>query len=339
MKSRAIGPVAQVLAVAALSLGLTACGSSSGTGADSGSQPPATSADFPSPKGKSMLEIKKGLGAGPALAPTVSVLGTGKDRYGFGLFDRARKQIAQTPVALYLERQGSRVVSGPFLARGLPLTVKPAFQSETVAKDPNAAKSLYVAHLKIPRPGDYAVLGVAKLDGRLVATDPIGLRVSAKDAVPNVGDPAPRIETQTSKSVGGDLAKIDTRAPHDSMHDVNFADALGKRPILLLFATPALCQSRVCGPVVDIAGELKSESKTDTAFIHQEIFRGNTIAPGCLEGTRAEAECFQSQVLAYHLPTEPWAFAIDKQGKIVARLEGAFSKDELDAAVKRAEAG
>ncbi len=303
------------------------------------SQPPATSADFPSPKGKSMLQIKNGLGPGPVLAPTVSVLGTGKDRYGFGLFDRARKQIAQTPVALYVERQGSTKVTGPFLARALPLTVKPAFQSETVAKDPDAAKSLYVSDLKIPAPGDYAVLGVAKLDGRLVATDPIGLRVSAKDVVPNVGDLAPRIDTPTVKSVGGDVAKIDTRTPHDSMHDVNFADAIGKRPILLLFATPALCQSRVCGPVVDIAEELKSESKGDTVFIHQEIYRDNTIAPGCLEGTRAEGQCFQPQVLAYHLPTEPWAFAIDKRGKIVARLEGAFSKSELAAAVKRAEAG
>ena len=40
------------------------------------------------------------------------------------------------------------IVSGPFLARDLPLVVKPAFQSETVAKDPQAAKSLYVADLR-----------------------------------------------------------------------------------------------------------------------------------------------------------------------------------------------
>ncbi|MEA2458470.1 MAG: hypothetical protein QOC95_1442 [Thermoleophilaceae bacterium] len=337
--SRRILSAAPLLAAAALSLGLSACGSSSSNAGTDSSQPPATSADFPSPKGKSMLQIKKGLGPGPVLAPTVSVLGTGKDRYGFGLFDRARKQIAQTPVALYVERQGTTKVTGPFLARDLSLTVKPAFQSETVAKDPTAAKSLYVTDIKIPKAGDYAVLGVAKLDGRLVATDPVGLRVSVNDPVPNVGDPAPRIDTATLKSVGGDASKIDTRTPPDTMHDVNFADALGKRPILLLFATPALCQSRVCGPVADIAEEVKSESKTDTAFIHQEIYRDNTIAPGCLEGTRPETQCFQPQVLAYHLPTEPWAFAIDKKGTIVARLEGAFSKGELQSAVKRAEAG
>jgi hypothetical protein len=138
-------------------------------------------------------------------------------------------------------------------------------------------------------------------------------------------------------SVGGDVSKIDTRTPPDSMHDVNFADVVGKKPIILLFATPALCQSRVCGPVVDIAEELKSEHKGEAAFIHMEIYNGNKIGQGCLDGTRQQSQCFRPQVLAYHLPTEPWAFAIDKHGKIVDRLEGAFSKSELETALKLAE--
>lgn len=331
-------PIAAVLPPLLLSLVAVGCGSSN-TGKDSASasQPPASSADFPSPKGKSLLEIKRGLGPGPVLAPTVSVVAPGTDRYGFGLFDRARKQIAQAPVALYVEKSGSRKVSGPFLAHDLPLVVKPAFQSETVAKDPQAAKSLYVTQLRVKQAGDYAVLGVAKLDGRLVATDPIYLGVGTSSDVPRVGQAAPRITTPTVQSVGGDVSKIDTRTPPDSMHDVNFADVVGKKPVILVFATPALCQSRVCGPVVDIAEEVKAEHKGDVAFIHMEIYNNNTIAQGCLEGTRLVNECLRPQVLAYHLPSEPWAFAIDRQGKIVARLEGAFSKSELENALKLAE--
>jgi hypothetical protein len=330
--------IAASMLSAALALAVSACGNSS-TSKDSASpaQPPASSADFPSTKGRSLLQIKQGLGPGPVLAPTVSVVAPGKDRYGFGLFDRARKQIAQAPVALYMERSGSRRVIGPFLAHDLPLEVKPAFQSETVAKDPQAAKSLYVADLRVKRAGNYAVLGVAKLDGRLVATDPIYLGVGARSDVPKVGQLAPRIDTPTVRSVGGDVSKIDTRTPPDSMHDVNFADVLGKRPIILVFATPALCQSRVCGPVVDIAEEVKAEDKGDAAFIHMEIYNNNTIAQGCLDGTALVNQCLRPQVLAYHLPTEPWAFAIDRRGKIVARLEGAFSKGELESALKLAE--
>jgi hypothetical protein len=322
--------------LAALSLGLAACGSSGSDDSASRSQPTASKAAFPSPKGKSMLELKRGLGAGPVLAPTVQQLDPGRQRYGFALFTTARKQISGIPVALYLERSGSSKVLGPFVARDESLSVAPPFQSETVAKDPDAAKSLYVSHLPFAKPGTYAVLGVAKLDGRLVATDPIGARVLASDPVPNVGDKAPVVETPTIKSVNGDVASIDTRTPPDDMHAVNFAEIAGRKPAILVFATPALCQSRVCGPVVDIADELQNEAKGQANFIHMEIYRDNTIKPGCLEGKRPQTECLRPQVLAYNLQTEPWAFAIDRHGRVAARLEGAYSKGELQSALKAA---
>jgi hypothetical protein len=319
---------ARLTLLALVAVVIAGCGGSSG-GSDSSSgsaSPPASSADFPSPKGRSLLELRKGLGPGPVLAPTVSIVGTGKDRYGFGLFDRARKQIAQAPVALYVEKSGSRVVHGPFLARDLPLSVKPAFQSETVAKDPDAAKSLYVADLDVKKAGDYAVLGVAKLDGRLVATDPIYLGVGKPSQVPSVGERAPVIDTPTVKSAGGDIAAIDTRVPPDTMHDENFADVVGKKPVVLVFATPALCQSRVCGPVVDIAEEVKSEHKDDdVAFIHMEIYNQNNANKG-----------YRPQLKAFHLQTEPWAFVFDKSGKISTRFEGAFSAAELETAIRTA---
>jgi hypothetical protein len=325
-------------ALAALLALVAGCGSSdNSTPASDSSAPVAKAGDFPSTKNKSMLQIKRSLGGGgPVLAPTVQQLDIGNERYGFALFTTARKQITGVPVALYLQKQGTAKTYGPFVTRDLSLAVKPQFQSETVAKDPDAAKSLYVGRLPFKKPGVYAVMAVAKLDGRLVATSPIGARVLARDPVPNVGDRAPSVATPTVKSVGGDVSKIDTRQPHDDMHDVNLADVLGKKPVILVFATPALCQSRVCGPVVDIAQELKAESKGRAAFIHMEIYRGNTIKNGCLEGTRAQTQCLLPQVLAYHLQTEPWAFAIDRRGKIVARLEGAYSKTELAAAVKAA---
>jgi len=41
-------------------------------------------------------------------------------------------------------------------------------------------------------------------------------------------------------------------------------------------------------------------------------------------------------VRRWNLPTEPWAFAIDREGRVAARLEGAFSARELDEALERA---
>jgi len=57
-------------------------------------------------------------------------------------------------------------------------------------------------------------------------------------------------------------------------------------------------------------------------FVHQEIYNDNEVDKG-----------FRPQVLSWKLPTEPWAFAVDRSGKVAARLEGAFSASELERAV------
>jgi hypothetical protein len=334
-------PAAALVALLLIAFGLTACGSDSGSNTNDTVAPVPSASEFPPVKGKSMLQIYNQLGAGgPVLAPTVEQLVPGRNRYGFALFTVARKQIGGVPVALYVQRQGSKKTVGPFVARDLNLAVAPPYRSETVARDPQAAKSLYVVpKLPLGKPGTYAVMAVAKLDGRLVATNPTRAVVLAHDPVPNVGDKAPVIDTPTVASSGGNIRAIDTRSPPDDMHEVSFKDVVGKKPVMLIFATPALCQSRVCGPVVDIAEEVKNETKDDVAFIHMEVYLDNTIKPGCLENTRPENQCLRPQFLAYHLATEPWAFAIDRHGRIAARLEGAYSKSEFVSAMRAAERG
>jgi hypothetical protein len=41
-------------------------------------------------------------------------------------------------------------------------------------------------------------------------------------------------------------------------------------------------------------------------------------------------------VRAFNLPSEPWLFAIDRQGTVSSVLEGAFGLEALDAAVRKA---
>ena len=321
--------IAAALAAAAL---LGGCGGGSsgnnGGGGSSTAPPVAKPEDFPKAAGQTIASLSKKYGSGgPVLAPSVSQLGPGKNRFGFGLFDRARNQITSVPVALYVAKVGGGPVSGPFLSHYESLKVDTPFQSRTVQSDPNAAKSVYVADLHFNKPGDYELLGLARYDDRLVAASTAGggVRVASKGAVPNVGEKAPRIHTATKSSVGGDVKKIDTRDPPDDMHDVDFAGVLGKKPVILIFATPLLCQSRVCGPVVDIAEQVKAKRGKDAVFIHQEIYTDNQVEKG-----------YRPQVLDYHLPTEPWLFAIDRHGVIRARIEGAFSVNELNQAVDAA---
>jgi hypothetical protein len=113
--------------------------------------------------------------------------------------------------------------------------------------------------------------------------------------------------------------------PAPDLHEHDFADVVGRQPVVLVFATPALCQSRVCGPVVDIVKQVKAEHEGEAVFIHMEIFEDNQFEKG-----------YRSQVREWRLPTEPWAFTIDRAGNVAARLEGAFSPDELERALEAA---
>jgi hypothetical protein len=311
---------------------LIAIGCGGGGGGGDADKPPAVARpeDFPVADGRTLVDLRRRLPeGGPVLAPAVSDLTVGGNRFGFGLFDRGRNQIADAQVALYTAPVGGGQARGPFVAHWESLKVGAPFQSQSVKSDPDAARSVYVATLTFGRPGKYEILGLARLDDRIVAASSVGppLVVQAKqrDRVPEVGGQAPRIHTPTEADVGGDLARIDTRAPHDSMHDVDFADVVGQRPIVLVFATPRLCQSRVCGPVVDIAEQVKAEFGDRAAFIHQEIFKDNEVDKG-----------YTPQVAAYGLPSEPWVFTIDASGRIAARIEGAYSARELTAAVRKA---
>jgi hypothetical protein len=174
-------------------------------------------------------------------------------------------------------------------------------------------------------------MGVVRLDDRLVAATPASgpIEVAADSPVPDVGERAPRTSTPTAADVAGDVEQIDTRVPPSTMHEEDFADVLGKKPAVLLFATPALCQSRVCGPVVDIAEQVKSErADEDVAWIHMEIFNDNTAEKG-----------YRPQVLEWRLPSEPWLFTVNREGRVAARIEGAFSAEELEKAVDAAVRG
>jgi hypothetical protein len=287
--------------------------------------------DFAKPSGKSLAELRQGMAEGLILAPSVSVLEPGTNRYGFALFDSARKQVAEAPVALYVSRTDGTGVHGPYVARSESLAVKPQFQSRTTASDPNAAKSVYVAQVPFPKAGRYRVTAITQLDGRPVSSSSFSADVQpsgTRGLPPVVGDAAPKVDTPTMDDVAGDAAQISTRLPPATdLLETNLADVYGKKPVALLFATPALCQSRVCGPVVDVMEQAKSQMGTDkVAFITNEIYKDNRVDQG-----------LRPQPTAYRLPTEPWLFVLDRRGKVAQRIEGAFSVAELEAAVRRVE--
>jgi hypothetical protein len=324
--------VVLLLALSVPVLVAAGCGSSGDDGPTSTPaqpQPTAKAEDFPPSSGRTLPDIINNLPAGPVLAPSVSVLEKGTNRVGFALFDTAGKQLSGAGVSLYIGATDGSSARGPFLARAESLKVSPQFESKQTATDPDSARGVYVADVPFKRNGKYAMLAIAQLDGRLVATSPIAVQVGGKNVVPpGVGEKAPVIHTLTPADVAGDMSKIDTRIPPaPSLLKDDFADVVGKKPVVITFATPQLCQSRVCGPVVDVVDEVQAKMGDKASFIHQEVYKDNSINKG-----------LRPQLQAYRLQTEPWTFVIDKSGVISTRFEGAFSAGELERAVAKASA-
>src|SRR4051794_14948992 len=305
------------------------CGSKSDDGSNSTPaqpQPAAKAEDFPQAARRTLPDIINNLPSGPVLAPSVSVIEKGTNRIGFALFDNAGKQLSGAGVSLYIGATDGSSARGPFLARSESLKVSPQFESKQTATDPDAARGVYVADVPFKRNGKYAMLAIAKLDGRLVATSPIGVQVGGKKVVPpGVGDKAPVIHTLTPADVAGDVKQIDTRIPPaPSLLKDDFADVVGKKPVVITFATPQLCQSRVCGPVVDVVAQVQATVGDKVSFIHQEVYKDNEINKG-----------LRPQLIAYRLQTEPWTFVMDRNGVVSTRFEGAFSAGELERAVAK----
>ena len=311
---------ALVAATAVVPLG---CGDE-GNQASVGPTPPPP--EFPKPSNRSFRDVIGKLRQGPAVAPSVSLLEPGTNRFGFALFDRGNRQIGDLEVALYVAGGIDETAHGPFHADYRRIEVDSEFQSRNSAEDPDSARSVYVADVKFGRPGSYVVSAVTKHAGRLVAASPAQVRVRRDAGIPGVGDRAVRVHTPTVESVGGNVEQIETRVPPDSMHEVDLAEALDRgRPVALLFSSPALCESRVCGPVTDVAEQVKSEFEDEADFIHVEFYEDNDASKGA-----------RSQSQAWGLNTEPWLFTIDADGIVAARIEGAFSVDEMRDAVRRA---
>jgi hypothetical protein len=286
----------------------------------------STAADFPATEGRSLQEIANLAQAGPQLGLATSTLTPGTQRVAFGVIDNANNFVYGKS-AVYIGRTPDAPAEGPFPAPADSLLTKPAFRSQNAAVDSSPIAQIYAAKVPFSRAGTWSVLVVTKKDNGLVgATAQVKVISKSAEKIPDVGQRPPRVSTDTTTSANGDEAAIDTRRPFGTkLHEVNFKDVLGRKPVALLFATPQLCQSRVCGPVVDIALQMQQQYGDRMAFIHEEVYRDNQIAKG-----------LRPQLKAFHLETEPWLFTIDRDGRIAARLEGSFGVNEFREAVQAA---
>lgn len=286
--------------------------------------------DFPKADGKTLTQLMGKVAAKRdlAMAPGGQELVAGEfNRLPFGLFTEARKPI-WSPTVIYVAKDAKSPAKGPYPAPAISLDVPEEFRSESSNADyGKVGNGIYSGRFKALKGVDQQqVMTLTNINGQYHATlQTLGFR--DEPATPAIGDKAPVIDNPTVEDVGGDknIAKIDTRVPPDSMHEIRMKDAIKQgRPVVLVFATPKHCVSRVCGPVVDVAEYVWAEYADRADFIHQEIYVDNDVNKGFVE-----------QVGVYRLPTEPYTFVIDEDGRIAAKFEGPVTIPELERAVRK----
>jgi hypothetical protein len=292
------------LAVALVIVLVTGCGSS-GDGSKRGAPKPGT-----------LEAIWRQAGPAVALIPGTSDYAPGKIRISFLVVDSQGRTVERPRARFWIARGRDAVPFAETTATLEPIGVGGAGTDTGV-------KGLYVAEARVAKPGHYWVVA------RPVGGRPIGgirdVEVKAQSATPAIG--AEAYPSRTPTLATAPAARLTTSRPPDrELLRYSVASSLAAhRPFVLVFATPRFCESRTCGPVVDVADAARRRfAGRGIRFIHVEIYRDNNPAKG------------QNRwVKEWHLPSEPWTFLVGADGRIKAKFEGSVSLAELSAAIRR----
>jgi hypothetical protein len=172
-------------------------------------------------------------------------------------------------------------------------------------------RGIYTVDAAFPQSGIWTA--TVKVAGQRV---PLAFEVQDHPQAPAPGMAAPRVASPTVADPLG-VDPICTRNPPCLLHQQSLATAIGAgKPVAVMFATPARCESRYCGPVLDELLKFVDSYRERIAFVHVEIYTSltsSTLIPA---------------VEAWGLPGEPWLFGVNAGGTVVARLDGAFGADE-----------
>ena len=159
----------------------------------------------------------------------------------------------------------------------------------------------------------------------------VALQVKDTPSTPEIGSPPPSTPSKTGLTVD-ELALITSDLdPNPAFYEIAFDDAVASgKPTVVVFSTPAYCQSATCGPQLDAAAIVRDRHPGEAHFIHVELF--DNPAEMRAEGD-ASLGVESPAVEPWHLPSEPWTFVIDSDGLVSARFEAFTTEDEIEAAL------
>jgi hypothetical protein len=195
-------------------------------------------------------------------------------------------------------------------------------------------RGIYEITATFAEPGDWIAEFTSVKGGRTERTR-VQFQISAKSSSPVVGAKAPDTRTPTLADVGGDVKQLSTdTSPDLDFYRVSAHDALAQhKPFVLVFATPAFCTSRVCGPTLDAIKAI-AKSEPGMTFINVEPYQ-MTYTGGHLQPVVDAQNNLQATDVtnAWGILTEPWIFVVDRDGIVRGTWSTVVSAAELTAAI------
>ena len=228
-------PAAALIALGC-ALALAGCG---GSGQGSEGESTTTSAAPP----ETLEALWRGPGEDVAIVAGTSDFGPGTNRVSFLVVDKQSKVIERPTARVWISHGLKQKPYAQTAAKLEPIGVPGGATAE--------AQNIYVTSVDTPTPGTYWILAEPVGGKKIQALGNLVVRTQA--AAPSVGDRAIPSKTPTLEP-GVDPKSVTTAEPpdRDLLRTTVAAAMAAKRPFVVTFATPLYCQTRTCGPVVQI---------------------------------------------------------------------------------------
>jgi hypothetical protein len=251
----------------------------------------------------------------------------GTIRFGFALITVQGGHASGGTPQVFAARDLTTTAQGPFSAVWFDFT---GYQKTGDTSPQTNLDGTYAAQLQLTEVGNW-VVAVVVTDGSTRLAGTATVQVTDQDGPAALGTKATSVRTPVATS-DAKIAEICTRKPVDTMHYISLDKALTNgKPTVVNFGTPLLCESRLCGPVIDeqiLVFEKYGPTKAN--FIHVEEF-----PPGAdLQPPPATEENIAEPFRAWGFDSEPWIIVIDRDGMIRARFEGPVVASEIEAALQ-----
>ncbi len=182
----------------------------------------------------------------------------------------------------------------------------------------------WVAYPEVPQAGVWGLAAAITLADGTTTQAQFTIEVKEESPSPVVGDMALPSENRTL-ATEPDISKLSSgNAPNPAFYQMTVKEALNsKRPSVIVFSTPAFCQTAICAPVLNSAETVYKSLSDEVNFIHLEVYK--QFNPELI---------LADEMTEWQLATEPWTYVLDDTGRVAARLGGPVSALELTAVLE-----